>query len=273
VRVLRSDAARDGFVTDDGWEVRFDRFVTALGDISLHLDGCVDYSRSQYNRLYDFTVSDDAEVGQIYGLGRCNVHFRMRAPSSDALLTEGITEADREAMRLEASDAYTTDRRVALLVRGRAERDGVTKEMFWLFRRSLTYKRCFAPGSEDPVSTLALDSGEVVQLELSIRPEELFRELPTADAPITFDRFADADADADGMVSLEELAEVEVPLEEILEVAQEGLPEEITSVAGDQIPIDATLATLVYEILVPRVAAIAGTTDCQFEARWRWWFR
>lgn len=274
VGVAPNEATASGFTTDDGWHIRYDRFLTALGDVDLDddeegagEDSCNDYAETHYDRLFDFTVAGAEKVGLVYGLGTCSVEFRLRAPSSDSILGGGASAQDRELMRIEASDGYAIDERTTLLVRGRAERDGVSKEFFWMFRRSYEIGRCARPEGDGLASVLELRGGDALRLGVEVRGQELFRELPADDAPITFDRFAAADADDDGVVSFEELAAVELPIEPILEALEDELPEELRDVVASQLAADASLATLVYEILVPRVARFAGAGECEVEIR------
>ncbi len=265
MNVRGSESARQGFTTDDGWRVSLDRFMTALGDVSLHLDTCTDYAITRYDRLYDFAVADGGKVGLVHGLGDCNIEFRLRAPSSDSLLEGGVTEDDRALMRIEASDAYADERRVGLVVRGRAQRDGVNKEFLWFFRRSFTIKRCYAGGNS--VSEINIAGGDMHERHLVVRPEELFRTLPIASAPTDFSRFAAADANDDGLVTIEELSAVEVPFDDVLEAYRDTLPSEVVDTIDGGGLVDESLATLVYGFLVPRVVAFEGAEDCTFEIR------
>ena len=71
-------------------------------------------------------------------------------------------------------------------------------------------------------------------------------------------------------LAFEELAEVDVELDTILEDLKDELPEELADNINPELFVDASLATLVYEILVPRVAAFAGASECEIRRRgWR----
>jgi len=263
VNVGRSEAAHEGFVTDDGWQISFDRFVTAIGDMGLDGDDCSDYSRSGYERLYDFTVADTAKASLHYGLGQCTIVFSMRAPSPRAILMAGVTQADRELMGMEASGPFhgEKDETIGLMVVGRAERASETKQFSWLIRRWQRIGACHNAAGED-LSAIALSAGDAFLRELEVRPQELFRLTPSLVAAIEFGRMAEADADGDGTITQEELAKVSVPADEIAaDLADEvpdWKPDRIAELIGD-----ATLATLVFDILPLRILAFAGAGECQ----------
>lgn len=273
VDVDSNDTAATGFTTDDGWDISFDRFITALGDIRIHDDeegvgddSCADYAETRYDRLFDFTADDKSNVGLVYGLGTCSLAFRLRAPSTDSLLGDGVNAQDRELMRIEASDTHVTDERTSLLVRGRAHKDGVTKEFFWMFRRSYEIQRC-RDEAGDVTSVVRLVGEDALTANIEVRPEELFRLLPSDDAPIEFGRIAAADADDDGLVTIEELDAVTIPFEPVFELLRDLLPEDLIALFESGSFAQPSLGTLIYEVLSPRVARFAGSRECEFEIR------
>ena len=218
VTVESSDATRVGLTTGDGWSVHFERVVAAIGDLRLDdypdrgSDGCNDYSDSRYDRLFDFTrLPSPARVGVVYGLGRCSLGFRLRPPSADTLLQTGVTEADVTFMRVEASDANAENERIGLRVVGRAERDGAAVAFDWSFRPGYEVSRCPTADGTGFVNAFDLAAHDARTLRAVVRVEELFREAPSDDAAFAFDPIASADADADGVVTIGELAGVPLP--------------------------------------------------------------
>lgn len=269
--VQRSDTVIDGFVTDDGWTITFERFVTALGDVELEEDTCNDYTFTRYDRLFDFAAPDtpdEQKISLVYGLGECNVEFSVRAPRTTALLGHGVDEGDKELMRVEGTDPFASSERTTLLVRGRAEKDGVEKSFLWFFRHGFDLNNCRTPGDPETfVNTYQMESGSVDRLVLELRPEELFRATPSRDAPILFEPFAAADEDGDGGVSFDELAAVELDIAPIFEDLQNEIPEDLRDrFTPESIP-DATLGRYLYDILVPRIAAPVGGSECEFQLR------
>jgi hypothetical protein len=257
-----SDATAHGFTTDDGWAIRFDRFVTALGDVRLQgvdeADAvCSDYEETRYDWLFDFTVAGREKVALVFGLGPCSVEFRLRDPSRDTVLGPGATAADSVWMDESASDPHADDEDVALYLEGHAERDGVVKTFTWTFRRSYRLFRCPTPAEDGFVSIVDLVGGDALELAIVVSGEELFRAAPFDDQPLGFDRLAAADADADDDITLAELDDV--PLLPVPGVGPFH-PE-----VAFTVPI--TLGQLVYEALLPRVARLAGGGPCQAELR------
>ncbi|MBW2452887.1 MAG: hypothetical protein JRI68_00155 [Deltaproteobacteria bacterium] len=276
LNVHRSHAAAEGFETDDGWRLSFTRFATALGGLRLGGrgrrggpggaadDDCVDYSFSTYDRLYDFAVAGTSKLVLHYGLGHCSVPFSMGQPSPRAILMAGVTQADLELMGPGESGMFeeNLESGIALLVMGRAEKDGVTKRFAWRLTTSYVIGECHAPTGDEVINSVELRGGEALVRELEIRPKELFRLTPSLEAPIEFTRFAQADVDDDGAVTLEELAMVDLPFEDIIEDLRDELPKELQDELSAQFFDEATLLTLVRDILAQRVAAYEGAGEC-----------
>ena len=67
---------------------------------------------------------------------------------------------------------------------------------------------------------------------------------------------------------------MELDLDAIIEDLKDEIPDDIDiSFIRDSLSLtDSSLATLVYEVLVPRMAALKGAGECLFEARRARWF-
>ena len=245
-----SPATEAGFETADGFRVEFERLVLALGSVDFEEDdaSCNSYAEAYYDRLFDFAVAGREKVGTVYGLGTCRVEFRLRSPSADALLGPGATPADKVFMRTRASDPYAEAENASVLATGAATRGDVRKRFGWVFRRSYEITDCEGQGGEGLATTVLLREGESGELPLEVRGEELFREGPDDSAPLLFARIASADADRDGVVTLDEL-----PL-----VPSFTVPEATDS-----------LARVVYEDLLPRLVRVRGGGACRTEERSR----
>lgn len=270
VTVEPSQATKDGFTTSDGWVVTFDRFLTAVGDVNVHSaegGSCIDYNDPHYQWLIDFTVAGREKVALVYALGSCSVEFSVRPPSDDdTLLGPGGSEQDIVSMRVRASDDYSEDERIAVLVRGQAHRADVTKRFDWAFRHRYELTNCEHASGAGFVSDIVLQGGEALELGIVMAGEELFRQLNEDDAPLGFDRMAVADADGDGNVTLTELAAVGAPPELDIEELKSELPAEAAP-AEDEPP---SMADLVYGLLLPRIGRFAGGGACEGELDAGW---
>lgn len=234
-----SERVTAGIDTADGWRITFDRLVLGLGNVNFEDEdaSCNSYAGAWYDRLFDFTVAGREKVGSIYGLGTCRVEFRLRSPSFDALLGPGVSTEDVTLMRIEASDPYVDDDRVSVMAIGEAARGDDTKRFDWRFRRSYEVFDCEAEGGGF-ATTLGLTEATDSELRLEVRGEELFRALPEDDAELRFQPIADADADADGVVTLDELS-------------------------------IGSLGSLLYDELLPRLVRVRGGGACASEDRSR----
>src|SRR6185503_16203455 len=101
--------------------------------------------------------------------------FRLRSPSTDALLEQGVTPDDLAFMRAREDDAHVSDRGVSVFVRGRASRGAVTKRFAWTFRQGYTLHDCGGGEDAGPASAFELRSGDAIRVEIVVHGEELFR--------------------------------------------------------------------------------------------------
>lgn len=249
VTVRGAPAAIDGVTTNDGWVVRFERVLVTIGGVDVEGDGCDEYADADYTRVIDARQPGAQKLGLIYGLGRCELELRARNPERDSLLGAGVTEADRFAMREPGSDPFEPFAGITYLVRGSAEKGAIRKTFDWKYRRPrLRYDECTIDGQP-----ITLGQEEQRTIEVRIHPEALFQSALERDAAqLRFEPFAAADADADGVVTIEEL--VEVPL----------------AASGVTLEDGATFATFgafVYDGLFPRIVRLGDTGRCQIRER------
>lgn len=252
-----SDAVRSGFVTSDGWEIQFERAVSAVGDLRLHKDECNKYAQTRYRRLFDFTVATEEKAGLIYGLGSCRLEFSFDHPRDDGPLGAGTTESDLVFMRTRATDGYAFDAEVTLWVIGTARRGDVVKSFDWPFRHGFELTDCAAVDGGPFLSELELATGDARQIRIEMSGEELFRQTPEEGSDLQFDAFAEADADGDDRVTIAELAGVPSPAIGVM--STESGAEPTGAEPG------ATLGDLVYLALLPRVGRLAGGGACVAE--------
>ena len=261
VNVEGSDALLEPIETSDGWTITVERLLVGLGTVELHGAGCTIYDQAHYSRLFDFAVPlpPPHKLALVYGLGDCMLEFRMRAPHANAVLGPGVRQADIDAMRIELYTDYSEEpQRASVWIQGRALREGAEKQFEWEFRRRYNFKECPTGPDGQAGSELPIAGGDALEHTVVVHGAELFRVGTADDAPLEFEPFALADADGDGDITLEELAETSAP--SVLPAA-EG--------AADLHGM--TLADHLYDNLVPQMVGLAGAGECNVEFDDRRW--
>lgn len=249
-----SAATAQGFMTADGWDVRIDRFLTALGTVYLASDygaACDDYSDTSYARLFDFAHASREKVGLVFGLGTCDVGLSVSFPYSETLLGAGASQQDVATMQALGSDLVSTELRqgydapTTFLMQGEGQRNGVVKRFEWAFRAVYAVAFCFDVSGDGYASTVELHEGGAVTHRMIAAAEELFRDNLSADGLLKFQPVADADGDGDGHVTFEELSETDA-------VTDEGI-------GG----LNRSLLDLLYGERFPQVVHPVGGRGCQ----------
>ncbi|MEO5729896.1 MAG: hypothetical protein ABI134_24240, partial [Byssovorax sp.] len=165
-------------------------------------------------------------------------------------LGAGVSAQDLEFMRDSAHPTFETNRARSVYVRGQATRDTTTKRFDWSFGAPYWLRGCVGAGGVGFASDVVLTSGAELPLPVIIHGEELFRESRSDESPLRFDALADADADGDQMITLEELAGAPDPSIE----ADAG----VTSVGGGA----PSLEDLISWRLVPRMIHLRDSGPC-----------
>jgi hypothetical protein len=259
--VSPSPAVVHGVVTADGWAIAFDRVLVALGSAGLG-DSCAIYGEANYDRVLDVTSKSDQKLGILYGIGQCDVDFRMEAPSVDALLGDGVSQADKDTLRTPGGDHYVPIGGISADIAISASRAGVTKRFHMSFRVPIRYRDC----SLAPDSGLAVDlqSNVTLTYDIRIEAESMLRDDVDASSALRFDPFANADKNGDGVVTLDELRAI--PIETVrdggaFEAGTYEVTEGGTVQRGPPIVI-ATFGDYVYEVLVPTLTRYRDTGSC-----------
>ncbi|MCW5831348.1 MAG: hypothetical protein KIS78_02690 [Labilithrix sp.] len=238
-----SDVSTLRWTTEDGWTITFDRVLVSVGNASLGGGDCNGYQGGSYGRIFDMRIREPQKLSLVFGLGTCELAYQLRPPPGGFLLGADVTEADRDMMRAEDSDAWVSAKGTSLHVEGNAVRDERVKTFAWSFREQLRFRECALHGP-------ALVADEVRTIELRAHPEALFERFE--DEPgnaLRFDPFAEADdqSDGDGAITLDELAR--------------------SAVTGSA---HVTLGEEVYRGLFPRTLRVDEATGCSFEVGgWR----
>jgi hypothetical protein len=260
--VSPSPAVDRGIMTADGWTITFDRVVVAIGGSGLG-DGCSIYGEANYDRILDVTHTAAQKLGILYGIGQCDIDFKVEAPSADALLGTGVTEEDKTRLRTPGGDHYVPLGGVATEIGVTAARGGVTKHVTLSTRSRIRYRDCFfVPDSGAPAVNLT--SNVVLTYDLRVEGEAILRDDVDAAAALRFDPFANADTNGDGVVTLEELRAV--PIANVrdggaFEAGTYEVNDAGTVQRGAPIVIE-TLGDYVYQVLAPTLVRYRDTGTC-----------
>lgn len=200
-------AGEDGFI--DGWSVTFDAFVISVGDVSASAGHVEAAFRHPGFKLVDLVPATDgqgrrfAEAEVPVGLYD-HVDYTL-APGADA---QNVNAQEADVAALQAAQA-------AVLVRGRAEREGTIKTFTWAFTQGTHYGHC---NSQADVGTAA---GRTV---LTIHADHLFYDDLVSEEPnLAFQLIADADFDLDGDITQAELSAVDLRTQERYQVGNTGI--------------------------------------------------
>jgi hypothetical protein len=204
---VSSDDTSNGFSTDDGWLVRYDRQLVSLGNVGVVEGPCELYAESHYVRILDLSRTVPQKLAELYALGSCPVVFEVRAPPGTVVLGAGVEPEDKAFLQTPGSSPYVNDLGIALHLAGSATRGERSLSFAWSIRDNLIY------GPVDDCGDATFTSEVTTSLDIRVRTADLFSDPSLADGVpgSHFDQFAAADANADDEITLEELDTV--PLE------------------------------------------------------------
>lgn len=226
LRVEGADTAQQGFVTEDGWTIHFDKLLVRMGHSLLAGTDCEVYGEARYLRLVDLVVPEDQLLGEMHGLKACNVQFFVTNYGT-TYTGSGVTRDDW-AILWDREDLKVNDHRGTIVyVRGSAGRGSVTKHFSWRFRRDYSFTECGDPLDGTVNTSLQLKGGENLRPLITFHPDELFRDGVEIDAKIRFEPLAETDVDADGEITLEEVSAIPSPVVELTpeELHDAGAPD------------------------------------------------
>lgn len=197
---VSSDDSSEGLLTDDGWLVRYETFLLSVGNFGIAEGPCMPYAESHYIRILELTRSEPQKLAQVRALGSCPFIFEVRSPPADAVLGAGVTEEQKAFLRASGSDPWVRNAGTALHVAGTATKDAASVRFAWSFREFMVY-------ADRECGELTFRSEETTTLDIHARTLSFFDDpssSPEAPAAL-FEPYAIADANTDGVVTLEEL--------------------------------------------------------------------
>jgi hypothetical protein len=200
VRIYGEEFIEEGIPAaafEDGWAVSFDRFLVAVGGVrAARGDGTPAISDDTV-RVFDLAPSSSGDgvvvlSAAVAGGAYDHVEYSIR-PATAAAVAGNAAAADVSLMR---------DGGYSLYIEGTATRGGESVDIVWGFTNTTRYTECR--------SAAVVDGGSAVA-QITVHGDHLFFDDLFAEEPLMkFDLVASADADEDGMVTVAELAGVDI---------------------------------------------------------------
>lgn len=189
----------------DGWSIAYDKFLVALSEVTVAEDGAAPVAKMVAPRVFDMHAPGEKAVAAFTGLpakAYTHVTYALSPATEEAELGAGATEADRRTM---------IDGHYSVWVSATATKGQTSKRLSWGFSTSTLNERCKGPLDGKEVDGVVVTNGGTDVVQLTIHGDHLFYDdLQSPDAKLRFDSIAAADADGDGVVTLEELAAVDL---------------------------------------------------------------
>lgn len=195
-----------GFV--DGWTVRYEKFLVVLGEVKVANRQGEVAAEQPKQKVFNLHKPGPVEVERFTNLPSeewDEVSYAIAPPATDAA-AGNASDSDVQWMKQNS---------FALYVEGVATKGEVTKRFQWGFRENTLLEHCESP---DVGRGVTVPSGGEETVQLTMHGDHLFfDDLQSPEAKMRFDALAAADrmgsedsAGADGVVSLEELAAVDL---------------------------------------------------------------
>ena len=189
----------DGFAADemnDGWTVSFDHWYSGVSDVQL-ADPDTEDQTALDDTVYvaDWTLTPEPALVTVLSAAsdRHKFSFALDVPTDATPITD-VDDADVAEM---------TANNWAHYVIGSASKDGQEIQFAWGFLNAADYAFCV--NGADNTDGVVVDGTNVA--DIYIHADHIFwDELGTEEAELSFQAIADADADGNGEVSIEELA-------------------------------------------------------------------
>ncbi len=186
----------------DGWTARFDRFLIVIGDVTLENTDGGEASVPGLT-LYDLVTLGPHSVGTTDPLEATSwsrVGYRV-APATQA--TEVHASATEDDLALVVAEGHS------VYVEGSVSNGTNEKSFRWGFSDGVRFGECVDVGGGQQTDGVVVTAGSTVPMQLTVHGDHFFYDdLQSSDAALRFDNLAAADADMDGEVTLEELAQV-----------------------------------------------------------------
>jgi hypothetical protein len=258
ILLMVASADEPEVTTADGWSITVDRLLLGMGQADLANNECEDYTEGSYLRLLDGRRATEQKVNLVFGLGQCDFSLRVVPPTSESLLGEGVSEADKELMKRPDGPLRNPGpgQGIAVDFAATATRGAETKHVHWRINQPTSFQCSRGAGTPSLPFELR-SSDDHFTLHIALRGAALFGDDDTAaSATLRFDPFAAADTvfgNADGDVTINELAGVS------LNVARQFGPYGVEHIRGAPSSLEAYL----YLALLPQMVGFREEIACE----------
>jgi hypothetical protein len=192
-----------GFV--DGWTVKYDKFLVNFQNIRV-----ADAQGAEAGGLQASTLFDNHEAGvkTIFELAAVpaqawdRVSYEIAPVAEKTELSKSVSEADKQLM---------LDGGYSLYVQGTASKADVEKRFAWGFAIGTRYQRCHSEQDGKDQLGVVVSNNSQLELQLTTHGDHLFYDRlqaspnPAIVTSLRFDSLAEADADGDANITMEEL--------------------------------------------------------------------
>ena len=198
-------SAEGKVIIQDGWTIRYSKFLVVLSEVQVAEEDAAPVASLAAPILFDMHTPGVKAVTSFANLpGKPYAHVSYAiAPATPAVtLGTGATEADKAEM---VTNGYS------VFVDGVATKASISKKFTWGFKTNTLYERCKGELAGKETEGVVVTNGGTDEVQLTIHGDHFFYDdLQSSLAKVRFDNIAAADANADGAVTLEELAAVDL---------------------------------------------------------------
>lgn len=188
---------------EDGFSVSYDEFLVVLSDVTV-AGGDGPEQTIERARLYDLTKPGPHPLGTLRNLpegAHREVSYRHPAADDDTTRDDSASAAQLAFMRQNELRLYASGRATSP--------DDESFTFAWGFGGTIEYRDCVDVRGGQQTHGIVVGDGTLEKHQLTIHGDHLFYDdLASPDALLRFQALADADANADGEVTLAELDQV-----------------------------------------------------------------
>lgn len=190
-------------IVEDGWTIKYTKFLIIISEIAVGEEGKEPVAKLTTPKLFDMHSAGEKPVisfPNLPGKAYNHVSYAVVPATAAVEVGQGATEADKQAM---VSNGYS------IYVEGSGTKDATTKTFKWGFKTNTLYDKCKGEISGKETDGVVVTNGGTDSVQLTIHGDHFYYDdLQSQDAKVRFGNIANADANNDGEVTLEELAAV-----------------------------------------------------------------